>query len=121
MEVVINKRFEGFRLSEKALDKLVEEHGFTKTQYDNGYYANEDAEIIDSRGQDSFEHYCLKDRRDKEIRTSPAVIQVVKELGSKANGTHSELKVVEIPDDTEFTIEEYDGKEYIAENYNTWR
>jgi len=120
MEVVINKRFGGFRLSEKALDKLADEHDFTKTKYDDGNYADEDAEIIDSRGQDRFGHYCLKNSRDKEVRTNPAVIQVVKELGSEAGDRHSELKIVEIPDGTDFTIESYDGKEYIAEKHNTW-
>jgi len=28
--------------------------------------------------------------------------------------------VLEIPDDVEFTIEDYDGSEHIAETHRTW-
>jgi hypothetical protein len=31
------------------------------------------------------------------------------------------LEIVEIPDDVEYTIEEYDGLEHIAEKHRTWR
>jgi hypothetical protein len=36
------------------------------------------------------------------------------------NGDFAELKVVEIPDDVQWQIEEYDGKEWIAEKHRTW-
>ncbi len=36
-------------------------------------------------------------------------------------GPHSELKVVEIPDDVEFFIKDYDGMEHVAEKHRTWR
>ena len=41
---------------------------------------------------------------------------------SKADGkvNKSELEIIEIPDDIEFTIEEYDGAEWIAEKHRTW-
>jgi len=41
-------------------------------------------------------------------------------MGSNADGDHAELKVVEIPDDVEYLIEEYDGLEHIAEAHRTW-
>jgi len=31
------------------------------------------------------------------------------------------LAIVEIPDDVEYTIEEYDGNEHVAEAHRTWR
>ena len=43
------------------------------------------------------------------------------ELGELANGPNAELKVVEIPDGIDWTIEEYDGVEWIAEVHRTWR
>ena len=55
------------------------------------------------------------------FRCDPAVIQAVVELGEEANGGFAELKVVEIPDGIDWTIEEYDGIEWIAEVHRTWR
>lgn len=58
---------------------------------------------------------------DKDIpRDDPALIQTVKELGEKVNTIFSDLKIVEIPDGTDWIIDEYDGSEHIAENHNTW-
>lgn len=48
------------------------------------------------------------------------MVAAVKALGAKANGTYSELKVVEVPDDVEWHIHEYDGAEHVAENHRTW-
>jgi hypothetical protein len=36
-------------------------------------------------------------------------------------GSFSELKIVNIPDDVEFQIEEYDGNEWVAEKHRVWR
>ena len=48
-------------------------------------------------------------------RNDPALIEVVEELGEKADGPYSELKIVEIPDDMKWEIDEYDGKEWVSE------
>jgi len=48
------------------------------------------------------------------------LVQVVEELGDIASDGYSELSVVEIPDDVEWYIEEYDGMEHIAEQHRTW-
>jgi len=53
-------------------------------------------------------------------RNDPVLVQVVEELGQVAAGSHAELKIVEIPDDAEWEIEEYDGNEHVAEKHRTW-
>jgi hypothetical protein len=53
-------------------------------------------------------------------RDDPVLIQVVEEFGLKASGNYAKLKIVEIPDDVEWQIEEYDGIEHIAELHRTW-
>lgn len=59
---------------------------------------------------------------DFEIeRNDPILLQVIEQLGASECGTrYSELKVVEIPDDVEWEIKEYDGKEWVAEVHRTW-
>ena len=58
---------------------------------------------------------------DRDVaRDDPYLVQVVEELGARANGRHAELKVVEIPANVDWTIEEYDGNETVAEAHRTW-
>lgn len=59
--------------------------------------------------------------RDDDIpRDDPILVDIVREMGSAANGNHAQLHVVEIPDGVEWTIEEYDGTEWISECHRTW-
>ena len=53
-------------------------------------------------------------------RDDPILVQVVEELGDRCRTQVSSPKVVEIPDDVEWTIEEYDGLEWVAEVHRTW-
>jgi len=47
-------------------------------------------------------------------------VQMVEELGKKANGDYSKLRIVQIPDDVNWYIHEYDGMEHVAEQHRTW-
>lgn len=58
--------------------------------------------------------------RDDKWRNDPKLVGVIERLGSEANGQFSDLKVVEIPDDVNRSIEEYDGLEHISEVHRTW-
>ena len=53
-------------------------------------------------------------------RTSPSLIAVVEKLGDEANASFSKLKVVEIPDDVDWYIDDYDGVETIHEKHRIW-
>ena len=90
--VVINKCFGGFGLSDTAITRYNELAGSDKDH--NSVYDIE--------------------------RDDPALVQTVRELGSEANGGYAELKIVEIPADVDWTIEEYDGTEWVAEVHRTW-
>lgn len=54
-------------------------------------------------------------------RTEYRMILAIEELGPAASSRLASVKVVEIPDGVDFVIEEYDGKEWIAEKHRTWR
>ena len=47
-------------------------------------------------------------------------VRTVLELGSEADGDSALLKIVDIPDDIDWVIEEYDGSEWVSEKHRTW-
>lgn len=143
MKVVINNCYGGYSLSDEAIDRYLELKGLKLyKKYDEQwkftlyyYVPHEEYEKVHKNdltkteweGKDEgwgrykeSNELCWGGDRDIE-RNDPILIQVVEELGDKANGSHAELKVVEIPDDVEFEIEEYDGKEWVAEKHRIWR
>jgi hypothetical protein len=131
-KVVINVCYGGFGLSDKAYERLLE-LGMKKTRFtEKGGYEDPSAEIVDSHDDSlnkrakkfsfgfrySFTSYSGSDL--EKMRTDPRVVQVVEEMGEEANGQCAELKIVEVPDDVDWHIDEYDGNEHIAENHRTW-
>lgn len=59
-------------------------------------------------------NYCDIDRDD------PVLVQVVEALGEAAAGNYSNLQVVDIPSGVTWHIDEYNGKEHVAENHRVW-
>lgn len=53
-------------------------------------------------------------------RNDPILVRVVQKLKKKANGMCADLKIITIPDDVDFEVEEYDGTEWVAEKHRTW-
>ena len=53
-------------------------------------------------------------------RGDPLLVAAVEALGDAANGGCAKLRVVEIPDGTDYEIDEYDGFERVAEKHRTW-
>lgn len=67
-----------------------------------------------------FNKIYLSLRMFDKDRTNPLLLQIVEELGYKANGSCASLKIINIPDDIEYQIEEYDGKEWVSEKHLQW-
>lgn len=140
MKVVINKCFGGFGLSFPALKRLYSLKGndlyaYIQSKYEWKDGENEYTRICEEeydKNEHVFIYYTNKDLGNKvsEIedfvnsrdleRTDKDLIKVVKEFGESANTMCSKLKVIEIPDGVEYTVEEYDGQEWIAEKHRTW-
>ena len=92
-KIVINNCHGGFGLSEKALELYKERMDIKDTNF-----------------------------WDRSIpRDCETLVQIVQELGKKADGDFSELGIVEVPEEVEWQIDEYDGQEWVAEKHRTWR
>jgi len=54
-------------------------------------------------------------------RSDPRLIEVVEALGEKANGESAFLKIVKIPDDVDWYVDDFNnGNEIIRERHRTW-
>jgi len=53
-------------------------------------------------------------------RDDPQLVECVETLGEEAGGRFATLQVVEIPEDVEWEVMEYDGMEWVAEEHRTW-
>ena len=59
---------------------------------------------------------------DRDIaRDDPVLVAIVRELGVDADTRYAKLKIVEVPYEVEWQIEEYDGVEWVAEKHRIWR
>lgn len=67
------------------------------------------------------EHERFKIYFKEEERNSPHLIEVIELLGEDANTLVCKPKIIEIPDDVDWCIQEYDGLEWVAEKHRTWQ
>ena len=87
MKVIINTEFGGFSLTKRAFELYKQRAG------------------IESLSEDKW---------DEEYRDDPIMVSVVEELGYEAGEMFSCLEVVEIPDEYNYDVDEYDGLEHIV-------
>jgi hypothetical protein len=91
-KIVINACHGCFGLSAKAESKYKELAGITDPNFYSRRIPRDDAHLI-------------------------AVVEL---MGSDASNKYSDLKIVDVPDDVNWYVEEYDGKEWVAERHRTW-
>jgi hypothetical protein len=126
-KVVINNCYGGFSLSFEAILELVGKCEHVKLLAPERYFGRKmsEADIRDEKNKP----YQLSPWKDDMIihdghrecgRDCPALVETVERLGKKSDGQMAALKIVEIPADVDFVIEEYDGAEWVAERHRTW-
>ena len=139
MKIVINKCYGGFGLSREAESLYAKKSGFDLFHYQQTEYKH-------NGGKDKFvrvgsdekcfmSHAYKKDQGDEfskptsnkdywyygEIeRNDPLLVEVVEELGDRANGECASLSVVNVPDGIDWEIDDYDGIESIHESHRSW-
>lgn len=133
MKVVINRCYGGFSLSPKATAAYAKLKGRDcyffvgglseprrRVEEPDGLFwsAFDVPDVPDELENDWYVEHSVTTRPDD--RSDPDLIKVVEELGAEAGGSCAKLEVVEIPDDVDYTIEEYDGIEWVAEKHRTW-
>jgi len=93
-KVVINTCYGGFGLSEESLEDYKKRKNIT---------------------DENFYHWDIP-------RDCPDLVAMVEEGVNLdyLDGQFAELKIVEVPDDVNWYIEEYDGMEHVAERHRTW-
>jgi hypothetical protein len=111
MKIVINSDYGGVSLSDLAIESYAERKGITLRKEERT-----DSVLSSDYYLDNDEWFNCR-----EIpRNDPTLVAVVEKLGDKANGFCATLKVVEISEDVDWYIEEYDGNEWVAEKHRTW-
>ena len=150
MEIIINTCYGGYSLSHKAVMRYAELKGIKLYPWTDDICRKVYGDMVTLDNPSIIVHYTYvpeeeynkiaKEEGKKPVgagrfkktnalyfserdvpRTDPLLIQIVKELGKEANGRCADLKIIEIPDDISYEIEEYDGMEWIAEMHRTWR
>ena len=120
MKVVINKCFGGFGLSHEGVMRYAELSGMNLIVVEQEDIPEELKDVIPKK-------YYLNEIADDNYwtyydlpRKCPYLVQTVEELANVSYGVHAELKVIEIPDDVDWEIQEYDGVEWVAEKHRRW-
>lgn len=132
-KIVYNACYGGFGLSHEAVMRYAELEGiklYFNKQYSSYHYylipveeynrirAVEQAKPVGSgrfkECNDAYFSVCSIERTD------PILVQVVEELGERANGNYAKLMIADIPAGTLYRVEEYDGYESIMvqDDYN---
>jgi hypothetical protein len=116
--VAINRCFGGFGISDEAFEKLLERKGIAFDKVDNesklmgASYYNAGHSGDDDHYISSYDYY--NDRSDADL------IAVIEEMGQSSWGWAAEIAIVDVPDDVQWYIDEYDGLEHVAEKHRTW-
>lgn len=109
MEILINKDYGCFDLSEEVEKLILKDRGI---DVDN---------LSDTAFQEVREEVLFDDNYEyrKELRTNTDVLRLVKQLGLKrSSGTWADLGIAVVPDNTYFTIrEDYDGIEHVQYSF----
>jgi hypothetical protein len=142
MKVVINRCFGGFSLSKEACQRYWDIKGQQVWIEDDTKFLSfglftvwlvPPEDRLESKEGEAFYSMSMEERKAynekhseqtwyyRELdRNDPILVQMVEENSELYSGRCAELAVVEIPDGVDYEIEEYDGREHVAETHRTW-
>ena len=75
-----------------------------------------------SVSEEVYEELGIESEDYDKFRENKNLIEAIEKIGEKkSSGSLAELRIVEIPDDVEWEIDDYDGMESIHETHRVWR
>ena len=109
MKVAINIEYGTFSLSKKAMQAIASRKGW---QYCEG---NHDTFWLKPTPNDEEQVW------DTDLpRSDSDLVAVVEQLEENSWGRYSVLKIVDVPDEVNWHIQDYDGREWVAEDHRVW-
>jgi hypothetical protein len=140
MKIVINRCYGGFGISHEGMMRYFEIKGQKVWPEQTNdywkfwtYWTVKPEDRLESKEGEAFYAMPMSERAaynkkhseqtvyQRDVpRNDPALVQMVEELGKKADGEHAELVIVEIPDGVSWDIAEYDGMERVEESHRSW-
>jgi len=111
-KIVINCDFGGFSLSDKVISRMRE----------LGSKEAKECILVGEKHENGEIYKNDKDWNYIDVsRDNPILIKAIEEIGvKKSSGEFACLKIVEIPDDVEWEIEEFNGIEHVREKSRVW-
>ncbi len=103
-KIAYNTCYGGFSLSEAAIERYAQLKGWTLTWENSDF---------------SFTGHIPRIAENPNFyprnisRADPVLIQVIEELGPKANGSFAQLAIRDLPSGNRYRIDEYDGSEQV--------
>ena len=116
MKIAINRCYGGFSLSDKAFAEYLKRKGIifeTKINAFGDLEFYKDS-ISDKKYISQYDFIKYGSRNDSDL------IAIIEEMGTESFGLFASLKIVEIPDDVEYEITDYDGVETVREKTEEW-
>ena len=135
MKVVLNKCYGGFGLSAAAMCELISMnspcvHGEKRDDIPEHYNIEDVPGWPGYKTNTFYGSLVVKDGvlyttyktglSENDFRSHPDLLAVVEKLGAKASSQLGKLEIVEIPDNIEWDIDDYDGMESIHERHRCW-
>ena len=106
-KIVLNCQYGGFNLTDRAIELYASLSGLRLTKISTRHYIH-----YEENGK-YFNYRNI-------ARDDPNLVKVVEMLGREAGGRLSTLKIIEIPENVEWEIGDYDGGEWVAEKHRKW-
>jgi hypothetical protein len=123
MKIAINRCYGGFSISDEAVWHYAKLKGINLVaRQRDGDMSRFFGSTFYIDGIEDDDHYFSThfSSWDGQARTDPYLIQTIEELGEAANGACAEIMIVDVPDDVEWYIGEYDGMETVHEEHRMW-
>ena len=144
MKIVINKCFGGFSISKKCAEYM-SELGSEQAKAELEEYNRLQNDVLKYRTEGTYPDGASKSEKmtiklyaesdslpgwygygygsgfdNGYERSDPLLVKAVEVLGEEADGLCAKLKIVEVPDDVSWYIDDYDGMETVHESHNSW-